>query len=76
MGIHLLALIPGQGASQIVWQLADVLGERSNSMADISQIAHSAIDHRLFVANEPVKARIRVLFRRSRIDGSDTTSEK
>src|SRR6478752_7032038 len=29
--MHLFALIPGQGASQLLRQLADVLGKRSNN---------------------------------------------
>src|ERR1700731_4771083 len=31
VGMHLFALIPGQGASQLLRQLADVLGKRSNN---------------------------------------------
>src|SRR5262245_57973999 len=42
--MHLFALIPGQGASQLLRQLADVLGKRSNNSRRI--VAGDLDEHR------------------------------
>src|ERR1700751_6181887 len=42
--MHLFALIPGQGASQLLRQLADVLGKRSNNSRRI--LAGDLDEHR------------------------------
>jgi hypothetical protein len=44
MGMHLFALIPGQGVSQLVRQLADVLGKRSNNSRGV--LAGDPDEHR------------------------------
>src|SRR6478609_4375240 len=43
--MHLFALIPGQGASQLLRQLADVLGKRSNNSRRV--LAGDLDEHRV-----------------------------